>query len=262
MSRKHIACILDDEKPARDELRFIVEESFGQIELAAEFGTADRAYTYLKDNPCDLLFLDIEMPEESGIAFAERINQELDDLPYIIFVTAYDEFAIKAFDLDAVDYLLKPVNPSRLEQAIGKMEERMRNKPSLFQDETEQLKALLAKIGQQRSQATHITFAKGDKLVPIQISEVIFATVSNKVIRVQTLKGEFEFGGSLSELEEQLSSSEFFRSHKSYLINLALIENINIWFNGSFQVNLKGSEELIPVSRKQAKEFKKRLNIK
>lgn len=262
MKSKVRACIIDDEKPARDELRFLIEKNYSQIKIIGEFDNTADATEFLQEESCDLLFLDIEMPEETGVQFAERIDRELEDLPYIIFVTAYDQFAIKAFELDAVDYLLKPIKESRLEQAISKMEERMASKFSEADLETSKLHDILSLLQEKEEKVTHLTFSMGEQLIPVSVSDIIYATVVDKCTYVYTTRGKFQYSGTLTELETELANREFFRSHKSFLLHLSQIEKISIWFNGSYQVKLRECGEPVPVSRKQAKQFKKLLNIK
>lgn len=256
------ALIVDDEKPARDELNFLLKNIGAPIEVVGEAENSEEALCFLKENSCDLLFLDIEMPEHNGFELLKMIQQSGEDAPFIIFVTAYDHFALQAFDVEAVDYLLKPVSPKRLELAIQKVIERSQKLVNTHEEETARIRNMLEKMQQKKRSCQRLALYLGDKLIPIESGQLIYATVEDKITFVFTAKGKFSFNGTLNELEDILSSPDFFRGHKSFLINLTLIESIDIWFNGSYQVKLKGTEQPIPISRNQAKEFKEILNIK
>lgn len=262
MENKIKAYIVDDESPARDELRYLIQENCPSVEVIGESDNASSTLDFLKSNSCDLLFLDIEMPEQSGVELVNALKENSDESPYIIFVTAYNQFALKAFELNAVDYLLKPVAPNRLQQAIEKVEERMEKEFDSHELETSKIRNLLEIMHEKQKGCQRIALYLGDKLIPIDCSQLIYATVEDKITFVFTAKGKFSFNGTLNELERMLPANDFFRSHKSYLVNLTLIESIEIWFNGSYQVSLRGSDQLVPVSRNQAREFKDRLNIK
>ena len=256
------AYLVDDERPARDELRYLLEKHCPQVHIIGEADNAHDALNFLQKNSCDLLFLDIEMPEISGLDLITQIKNNQEDAPYLIFVTAYDQFALQAFEVEAVDYLLKPVKPVRLEQAVAKVADRMEKENSTHEEETARIRTLLEKMQDQKKSCQRLALYLGDKLIPIEATQLLYATVEDKITFVFTTKGKFSFNGTLNELEEILSSPNFFRGHKSYLFNMSLIESIDIWFNGSYQVKLQGSDHLIPVSRSNAKNFKELLNIK
>lgn len=256
------AILVDDESPARDELRFLLDENCPSVNIVTEFNNSPDAFEYIKDNMCDLIFLDIEMPEMSGIELAKKILEEIEFPPFIIFVTAYNEFAHSAFEVSAVDYILKPINSNRLIQAIDKIEQRVQLDNSMVIDKSDQLHSLIEKLSEQRKPSSRIALSKGERLIPVEMNEIIYATVIDKATYAFTTKGKFAFNGGLKEFEEILPAAEFFRCHKSFIINISLIQSIDIWFNGCFQLKMDGIEEMIPVSRSNSKDLKQLLNIR
>ena len=154
---------------------------------------------------------------------------------YIIFATAYNQFAIDAFELDAVDYLLKPIRIERLKKAMAKMEERIKQAPALKGSEGSfQISDLLEQLKNKEQKRSRITITQGDKLIPLDIQNILFATAEDKSTFIYTPQGKYPFNGTLTELEEMIAHDDFFRSHKSFLINVSHIENINIWFSYNF----------------------------
>ena len=248
------AIIVDDEQPARDELRYLLKSSSHVIEIIGEFDNTHDAYSFLESRDCDIMFLDIEMPVESGVEFVKRAEKNLENIPYIIFVTAYDRFAVDAFELNAIDYLLKPLRLERLEKALVKMD-------GLIESAAEFDLASLKNTNVNRNFAKMITPVVGEKLFPMPVEELIYASVVDKETMIYTLKGTFSYNKTLQSLEESLDPSLFFRTHKSYLINLNYIESIDLWFNGTYRVKLSNAKEMVPVSRNYSKTFKKHLNL-
>ncbi len=248
------AIIVDDEAPARDELQYLLTENCPEVEIVGQCDNAQEALMLLKSEHIDLIFLDIEMPETTGLELASYLTDNFDDGPFIVFVSAYDQFAIDAFRLNATDYLLKPVSPPRLTQSIQKV---IRWKGG------EQYSVPIPEPTNLRDNLPRrITLNAGEKLIPLNLDEVIVATVEDKATLVFTDRGRFQYSGTLVDLESQMNSSRFFRCHKSFLINLFAIESIDIWFNGGLQVKLRGFSEVVPVSRNYAKDFKKAINFR
>lgn len=246
--------IVDDEKPARDELRFLLED-FGDIEVVREVDNGRDACDCQRENPVDLVFLDINMPAITGIRVAEKWMRD-EKPPMIIFTTAYDEYAIRAFDLNAVDYLLKPISCERLNSAI----DRVRDK-SMIQDK----KAFLAVADKMAVDHVYgmdkICLENGGKFIPVDTDDIVFATIVDKHTIIYTTKGSFEYGHSLSYLEDKLHSERFFRSHRAYLMNVDFVEAIEPWFNNTYMVKMKGFEEKVPVARNQIKIFKETFDL-
>lgn len=244
--------IVDDEKLAREELRFLLEEA-GGVEIVGEGENGFEAVDLCRKLKPDIVFLDIQMPGKSGIEAAAEIIM-MEDPPAIIFQTAYDEFALKAFEVRAADYLLKPVSAQRLEAALSRLKERR-----LPVEDIRQLIAGLNKAGD--AQPRPIAVYAGDAIIPLKQEEIIFIEAEGKTVRIVSKKGVFRYGGAFWEIEKKISSPDFFQCHRSYLINTSLVERIDLWVNNTFMLEMSGTDEKVPVSRGRMKEFKERLNL-
>lgn len=245
------AIIVDDEEPARSELKFLLEE-YDDINVIAEASDGETAVKLSTELNPDLLFIDIQMPLLSGIDVAEiLINSQRS--PYIIFVTAYDSYAIKAFQLHAIDYLLKPVEPDRLKSSIERARKLIASDKS-SQPSMDNLKALLADFKDKKNTKI-ITVCKDDRFYPLQIEKIKYAYADDKKTFLVTVNGKFAYKHTLQHLEEILPEN-FIRTHKSYIVNINFIKNIELWFNGAYQIFLQNEEEPIPLSRHHAKQFK------
>ncbi len=246
--------IVDDEKPARDELRFLLED-YSDVEVVYEVDNGRDACDYQKNDPVDLVFLDINMPVITGIRVAEKWMSSPKP-PMVVFTTAYDEYAIRAFELNAVDYLLKPIICERLNNAI----ERVREK-NMIQDKVS-IQAVASKMAlDQVYGMDKICLEDSGKYIPIEIDNIVFATIVDKHTRIYTTKGNFTYGHSLSYLEERLHSEKFFRSHRAYLMNVDFVEAIEPWFNNTYMVKMKNYDEKVPVARNQIKSFKEAFSL-
>ncbi|MBC8590031.1 LytR/AlgR family response regulator transcription factor [Wansuia hejianensis] len=251
------ALVVDDEVPAREELIYILK-SFKEIEVVGEASYGKEALELEKQLNPDLIFLDIDMPGLNGIEVAQELVKS-DSRPFIVFVTAYEAYAIKAFEVNAIDYILKPISEERLEKSIKKILNSInRERESYF----DRLGNLLSKLNIIEEKIPNkISLNQNGTLIPINIDEIIYATIEDKNTVVYTDKGRFQINATLGELKEKLNSPRFFRSHKSYLVNLDAIEAIEPWFNSTFNLKIKNTKEKILVSRSQSKEFKKIMNI-
>ncbi len=244
-----INCIIvDDEKHARIELIYHLSK-FQNINVLKDFDNGIDAVNFLSENNIDLVFLDINMTTQNGIDIAKKIRSlNLPKFPYIVFVTAYDEFAIKAFDLDVIDYILKPINDERFSKCISKITKEFEN--SSIKNKTNL-----------NPKDEIITLIKNNILYPIKKNQIKLAYIEDRSLVVETVKGKFIITGTLNEFEETLPKNIFIRIHRSYLININYIEEIIPWFNSTFKVRLIGSNMEIPVSRNQTQDFKRRMSI-
>ncbi len=241
--------IVDDESPARKDLRRICGKLDG-VEIVGEAHDGPEAVKLIKKLKPDVALLDIQMPGLDGFQVVSRIA-EMEAVPEIIFVTAYDQYAIRAFEVHAVDYVLKPVEEKRLAQAIDRAR-RVRKGAEPGPD----LKALLAAVG---ASAKRIAVRQGESLVMVDASDILYATVESGEVRVvaRGLEGTVHFR-SLDELERGLGSPQFMRVHKSYVANVNRIYEITPWFNGSYKLRMEGKAgPVIPLSRAQARELRK-----
>jgi len=234
------AIIVDDEAPARSELRYLLDET-GQVEVVGEAVNVREAIERLKEKGADVMFLDISMPGASGVQLAEALNR-LKFPPAIVFVTAYSEHAAAAFDVNAVDYLVKPVETDRLLQAISKVKHHV----SLYAKGTQSERIPVEKSGKKLLVATdkiHYIMAKDDYSYLHTESDRYLSTVS------------------LAQLESKLEPHGFFRVHRRYLVNLACVEEVTPVSGGTLLLSLSGEEETIPVSRRRVASLKKALGL-
>ncbi|MTI21255.1 response regulator [Fulvivirga sp. RKSG066] len=236
------ALIIDDERLARKELSNLLAE-YNNVEIVGEAANADEAQELIqKENP-DLLFLDIQMPGKTGFELLEM----LDNVPKVIFTTAYDEFALKAFEVNALDYLLKPIQPERLKESISKLpEESTAKKP---QDEEKKL-ALEDQV-----------FVKdGDKCWFVSLSNIRLFESDGNYIKVYFDNNRPMIHKSLNALDEKLDTRSFFRASRKHIVNLSWVETIEPWFNGGLMVKLRGGDK-VEVSRRQAAKFKEMMSL-
>jgi two-component system, LytTR family, response regulator len=238
--------IVDDERLARQELKNLLS-SIDDIEIIGEATNADEAEEMIEDRMPDLVFLDIQMPGKDGF----QLLEELTFVPRVVFVTAYDEYAIKAFEVNALDYLVKPVNPDRLNEAIQKVRENIQ----LDQQKEEFLiqSSLLSGDDQ-------VFLKDGDKCWFVALKDIRMFESDGNYVKVYFHKFRPLIHKSLNSLEEKLDKREFFRASRKYIINLKWVEGIESWFNGGLMVSLKGGERL-EISRRQAVKFKEMMSL-
>lgn len=261
------ALIVDDEYPARKELRFLLQQ-YENIEVVGEAANAKEAFTLIKALDYSVLFLDIEMPGMTGMELGQRIR-ELPDPPKVIFVSAYDEYAVKAFDVEAVDYLLKPIDEKRLERAIAKV-------TKLLQPQTASPAATGGTDGTAgeapepvRTEKTdapikidRIPAEKQGKTILINESDIIYAFTEQDYVYIKTYSDKLFTRFTLKELEARLGTSIFFRTHRCYIVNLHKVKEIVPFFNGTYTLLVEDAEKSeVPVSRAQAKKLKKILGM-
>lgn len=235
------AMIVDDEAPARSELRFLLEQT-GKIASIAEASSVRTAIEMLMENRVDVVFLDISMPGASGLQLAEALHK-LKNPPSIVFVSAYSDHAVEAFDVDAVDYLLKPVEEARLDQAIEKV--LARTKP-----QTE------SKVTIER-----IPVEKGGRKVLIPVDQIRYIMAKDDYSCIFTDDDRFLSATSLAQFEAKLCDFGFFRVHRRYIVNLACVEDVETIPSGAIQLGITGMEDRVPVSRRRVVPLKKALSL-
>lgn len=235
--------IIDDERLARSELKRMLKD-FPDLEIVGEAGNVDEGIEKIESFNPDLIFLDIQMPGKTGF----EMLAELDRVPLVIFVTAYDEFALKAFEVNALDYLMKPVDPKRLSEAISKVQQKQEEEPVNYTN-----RSLLGEHDQ--------VFVKdGERCWFVKLSDVrLFESVGNYA-KVFFGNNKPLILKSLNALEERLDEKVFFRANRKHILNLRMIEKIEPYFNGGLLVDLVGGEK-IEVSRRQAVKFKEMMSL-
>jgi two-component system LytT family response regulator len=235
------ALIIDDERLARKELMRLLEEH-PSIEVVGEAMNADEAEKLIDELNPDLLFLDIQMPGRTGF----ELLQALESAPIVIFTTAYDEFAIKAFEVNALDYLVKPIQPERLAEAIRKALDKERARDGRRE----------GKLG-----LNDQVFVKdGEKCWFVSLSNVRLFESDGNYIKVFFDTNRPMIHKSLNALDERLDERAFFRASRKHIINLSWVEGIEPWFNGGLMVRLKGGDK-VEVSRRQAAKFKDMMSL-
>jgi two-component system LytT family response regulator len=237
------ALIIDDERLARKELRSLLNR-FHEIEVIDECSNSEEAKVAIELHRPDLIFLDIQMPGKNGF---ELLN-DLDRAPKVIFVTAYDEYAIKAFEVNALDYLLKPVNPDRLEEAINKLM-RQKHEPAPVQEE------MIDGLRNKLFEDDQIFLKDGEKCWFVTLKDVRMFESEGNYVRVYFNEYRPLILKSLNALEDKLDPKIFFRANRKFIINLKWVTGIENWFNGGLQAQLKNGEK-IEISRRQAARFK------
>ncbi|RLD22911.1 MAG: DNA-binding response regulator [Bacteroidetes bacterium] len=235
------ALVIDDERLARKELIKLLED-FPEIEILGEAANADEAFEQINLLNPDLLFLDIQMPGKTGFELLEM----LDSVPKVIFTTAYDEYALKAFEVNALDYLLKPIQLDRLNETITKLEP-----PK--EEVTEEKEPKLGLSDQ--------VFVKdGDKCWFVSLKDIRYFESDGNYIKVFFENFKPMIHKSLNALDEKLNDRDFFRASRKHIINLSWVESIEPWFNGGLMVKLKGGDK-VEVSRRQAAKFKEKMSL-
>jgi two-component system LytT family response regulator len=243
------AIIIDDERLARKELNNLLE-NYPEIEIVDQAVNADEALEKIIQLDPDLIFLDIQMPGKTGFELLE----ELEKVPKVIFTTAYDEFAIKAFDVNALDYLLKPIQEERLKDAINKV---LAVQASAL---AERAQEGVSEIKQQLGMNDQVFVKDGDRCWFISLKEIRLFESDGNYIKVYFNNVKPMIHKSLNALDEKLDERSFFRASRKHIINLSWIETIETWFNGGLLVQLKGGEK-VEVSRRQAARFKEKMSL-
>lgn len=254
--------IVEDERLAREELLYLLSKA-GDVEMLPSVTTGKLLLEAVEQYKPDAVFLDIRMPEMDGLQAARMLVSQA-ECPYIVFTTAYEEYAVEAFHMDAVDYLLKPYSPERLKETLVRIRTRL---------QTAQSKAFLTEVKRSPSlegipnesttgvklkvKVSKLLLDDKNKMVVIEPETILYAVKEDKSIVIHTSGGECHVARfTLQELEQKLTSFAFFRSHRSYLVNVNWIAELEQWFNGAYNIILKDAQRTkVPVSRECAKEL-------
>ncbi|MBN8855874.1 MAG: response regulator [Sphingobacteriales bacterium] len=241
------AIIIDDERLARNELKKLLMD-FPEIEVIAEAANASEGVEKIDSLNPDLIFLDIQMPGKTGF----DMLSELERAPNVIFTTAYDEYALKAFEVNALDYLLKPVEPKRLADALQKLQ---------LEEDKEPISEHTISVNRSILSEHDQVFVKdGERCWFVKLSDIrLFESVGNYA-KVYFGANKPLILKSLNALEERLDEKVFFRANRKHIVNLRLIEKIEPYFNGGLLLEMKGGEK-IEVSRRQTVKFKEMMSL-
>jgi len=259
------ALIIDDEQLAREELKYLLDTT-GSVEVLAEGANGVEAVELIREYQPDVVFLDVQMPGLDGFAVLRKLLEHHDRLPQIIFATAFDQYAVRAFDVNAIDYLLKPFDKNRVLQALDRARLRLQEtalaggEPPAHAGEIT-MDALLRLIEQQqmsRPQSAKIVLQANSRLFLADQKDICFASIDDGVISVvtPTLEGQSKCR-TLEELLDLLDPNMFWRAHRSYVVNINHIKEVVPWFKSSYQLRMADRKQTeIPVSRAQTKRLR------
>jgi two-component system, LytTR family, response regulator LytT len=258
MTGNLIAVVVDDEQPAREELCFLLGE-VGGVTVAGQADNGVSALTVVEDAKPHVVFLDVQMPGLTGFEVA-RLLLDKASPAQLVFVTAYDQYAVDAFDVNAVDYLLKPVEQERLEQAVQRVRHRLALDQPVRDDRLERIVRMMADRQNRRDQ---LAIRVGERVLLVQADDVVYASVEGDTIQIATIQlaGTSNYR-TLDELQARLDPEVFWRVHRSHLVNINKIKEIVPWFSRNYMLRMKdGKTTEIPVSRSQTKRLRDYLKL-
>ncbi len=288
------ALIIDDEELARDELKYLLD-SVGDVNVVAEGANGIEAVDLIEEHQPDLVFLDVQMPGQDGFAVIKRLmernreaprekrggpasanaGRQIVTLPQVVFATAYDQYAVRAFDVNAVDYLLKPFDRARVVEAVERVRARLAAGASpgaAASDAESQLERLLRLLDRQESRPqggeqgrppAKLIVQAQSRLLLVDQAEICFAAIDEGVIRVvtRTFEGQSKCR-TLEELQELLDPGRFWRAHRGFVVNIDQIREVMPWFKSSYQLRMNDKQQTeIPVSRAQTKRLRELFNL-
>jgi len=284
------ALIIDDEQLARDELKYLLD-AVGGVEVVAQGANGIDAVNLIEEHQPDLVFLDVQMPGLDGFAVIQRLIERSrlrnggrnGDLPQIVFATAYDQYAVRAFDVNAVDYLLKPFEQNRVSEAVERARLRMAAsdaeppaQPAAgaalpaadAQPTSSQIDQLLRLLNRTQgvasaSQPAKLVVQAQSRLLLVDQADICFAAIDEGVIRIvtRTFEGQSKCR-TLEELQELLDSAHFWRAHRGYVVNIDHIREVVPWFKSSYQLRMNDKQQTeVPVSRAQTKRLRELFNL-
>nr|WP_256522132.1 LytTR family DNA-binding domain-containing protein [Halobacillus sp. A5] len=235
------ALIVDDERFSREELIYLLQ-SYDSILIAGEADSGEKAIMKAIQLQPDVIFLDVEMPKMNGMEVAKSV-QELRKVPAIVFTTAYPDFAVEAFRHEAVDYLLKPFDEEQLGDAIARLEKKLQPVETTV------------------SRPSKLAVEGDDEIHYLSPADILYVYREDRLTKIVGKDHVYESKWTLKQVEERLKGFSFFRIHKSYLVNLQYVDRLTPWFNGAYQLELKGRNEKLSVSRNYVKGLRKQLEL-
>lgn len=233
--------IVEDEYPSREELKFFIHE-YSSIEILNEFEDSLEALKFLEKNSVDIIFLDINMPNLDGMSLGKIVSR-FEEKPKIVFITAYKEYAVEAFEVDAFDYILKPYSEERIIYTLKKLENSERSD------------------SKEMSKCPKIILWQGEKMIVMEPEDIYYCEASERDTIVYTKDEKYIARINISNFLEKLPPDKFFRSHRSYILNIDKIQEIIPWFNNTYNIKLQDMEGEIPVSRNNIKKFRRIMGI-
>lgn len=240
------AIIVEDEYLAREELEYLVK-SHSEIDIVASFEDGLEAFKYLQDHEVDVVFLDIQIPSIDGLLLAKNLHKSTHP-PHVVFVTAYKEFAVEAFELEAFDYILKPYNEPRIISLLQKIEQVGRQAPKPQHEAAS-------------NASRTVNLVKGERIVVTPCEQIYYAEADEKLTYVYTRTDRYVMQMTISEFVSRLPAEGFFRCHRSYCVNINKIREIVPWFNSTYLIRLHDLSFEVPVSRSNIKAFRQLMRL-
>ena len=237
------AIVIDDSRLARNELKRLLKE-FDQVHIIGEAANSEEAKELIESGKPDIIFLDIQMPGKNGF----QLLEELEEVPEVVFTTAYDEYALKAFEFNALDYIQKPVQKERLAGALSRIAEKLEKKKEQEDDEDK------------LSEDDQVFVKDGNRCWFVQLKNVRLFEVDGNYTKIHFEEFKPMIPRTLNYLETKLDQKVFFRANRQQIINLKWVEKIEPWFSGSIRIYLKGGHE-VDVSRRQTQRFKDLMSL-
>ncbi len=238
--------IVEDEFPAREELKYFIK-NFSDIEIVNEFDNGIDVLKFIQENKVDVIFLDINIPLLDGMLLAKTIKN-FKVSPKIVFITAYKEHAVDAFELEVFDYILKPYSEERIVSMLNKLK--------VFDK-----KNIENKLLENENSVSSVSLWKNEKLMVINTKDIYYCEAKERETYVFTKDDEYIVKCSITEFEKNLPINIFFKTHRSYIVNINKINEIIPWFNNTYKLKLKHKKCDIPVSRSKIKNFRKLMHI-
>ena len=248
--------IVDDEKPAREELAYLLK-GFPEINIIGQGRNGVDAVNLIKEHAPDLVFLDVQMPGLDGFGVLKKLVERKMRVPHVVFATAYDHYAVQAFDVNAVDYVLKPFDKARISKAI----QRARKEIEAQTSPTERLEQLVSQLGNSKQSSTQpvkVLVKSQQRLLLVDAEDVIWASIDGGMITVMAkdVEGVSNYH-TLEEMGEALDPDVFWRPHRSFLVNIHHIKEVVPWFKASYMLKMSDKKQTeIPVSRGQIKRMR------
>jgi two-component system LytT family response regulator/two-component system response regulator LytT len=252
------AVVVDDEQLAREELAYLLKEV--DVDVVAQGKNGVEAVNLIKDLSPDLVFLDVQMPGLDGFGVIKKLLDRKVSMPQIVFATAFDQYAVKAFEVNAVDYLLKPFDKKRVAQAVDKAKKKLGSSGS----SSDQIGTLVKMLEQQqRPQAAKVLLKFAGRLFLVDQKDICYASIEDGIITVVATAMEGQSNcRTLEELLDSLDPNMFWRAHRSYLVNINRIKEVVPWFKSSYQIRMDDKKQAeIPVSRAQTKRLRELFNL-
>lgn len=240
------AIIVEDEYLAREELEYLVK-SHSEIDIVASFEDGLEAFKYLQDHEVDVVFLDIQIPSIDGLLLAKNLHKSTHP-PHVVFVTAYKEFAVEAFELEAFDYILKPYNEPRIISLLQKIEQAGRQAPKPQHEAASNV-------------SRTVNLVKGERIIVTPCEQIYYAEADEKLTYVYTRTDRYVMQMTISEFVSRLPAEGFFRCHRSYCVNINKIREIVPWFNSTYLIRLHDLSFEVPVSRSNIKAFRQLMRL-